>query len=242
MKIFLVFIFLSLEVLSYNSPFLDRDFNKTTDFIMTHTGTIKNIVEKDLESYLYILSVPRPYLSWPLLVIKTNNKIFKKALVGQSLSLNFKHTLGDVILANPVVEESYFHALIDLEEEYLGFLTHEPAEVLSINLQKINSFSGDIGEFSTYWVHILFTDNTKARIWQRNGPIDLSKLAKPGDIILLASGQAREEIKYSKGPFGTKKVLQKHYTGPNNSEPLYKKPEYGDRLFNLTLGIEHRFN
>ncbi len=118
-------------------------------------------------------------------------------------------------------EDNYFDALVNAQEEYLGYLKHPKGTVDNISLQRVDSESGDIGTFSTYWVIINFKDGTSVRVWEKNGPVDTSQIAEEGDEVMVASAMTYQE--FDKSPtFGKKKMIQKHWSGPNTDELLYK--------------------
>lgn len=247
MKLFrLILVSLSLSFfvgLQATSPFDGHNLDTCQDFYVPHKGTVKAIHEiAGDEARIFVIFAPETYFNWPSLVIKTNRAAYRNVKVDDELLLNFKHTTGDVPHTESSVTESFFDALTDFDPEYFGFLLHKAARVKSIKLDRVES-EGEIGRFSTFWVDFVFDDETTARVWEKSGEIDVSKVAQPGDEVLIATGRSIQQIHYQPNPYGDKKtVYQKHFTGPDNNEKLYLKPTYGDRLFNMTQKTSHRFN
>lgn len=214
------------------SPFDGRNYNICQDFRVKHVAKVLEVISSEnMDHNLYVVEVNEPYFSWWNLVVDVKEH-FK---VGDRISLEMMHTTSDVPLMNPVIEEGFSHSLMNLDGlSYLGFLL-QPVDTV----QMISSHSvvdeGEVGPFTTYFMDLVFSSGKKMSL-NVAGPVDLKTVARVGDRVLIANGFLIREHVYSPNPFGNKKVIQKHRTGPVSSEPVYKKPTYGQVLFNLTKG------
>ena len=117
---------------------------------------------------------------------------------------------------------------------YLGFLVHPVDTVQKIDLSSVTN-EGEGGPYTIYSLHLVFSTGKKITL-SLLAPIDVKSTAQPGDQVLIAEDFLEREHVYIPNPYGNKRVFQKHWTGPFSNEPLYKRPTYGQVLFNLSRG------
>ena len=233
--------FLIFSVVAYavvNSPFEGRNYGICQDFRVSHVGKVLEVIStENMTHNWYIVEVNELYFSWGNLALRVgkNNRDWKNLHVGDKVPLEMLHTTSDVVCSNRYIEEGFSHALMSVDElNYFGFSLHPVDTIQSISLET-GTETGELGSYPVYSIHVMFSHGEKIQL-QVFRAIDPKTLAQPGDRVLIANGFLMREHVYSPNPYGNKKVFQNHHTGPLSSEPVYKKPTYGQVLFNLSRG------